>query len=384
MKLLYVANLRLPTEKAYGIQVVKMCESFARAGAQVTLLVPSRNNSKISQDVFDYYGVQRIFQVKKLSTPDFYWPGALDRLAFWLKSMLSGWILARYASHAEADVIYSRDEPPLYILTFLNKSKKIFFEMHNFSDSRKVFYNRFKKLGIGIITISAGLKEVLIKNCFSKEKVIIAHDGVDASRIFDETSLPTNKDADRSKLNLPQDKKIVVYVGSFYERKGIYILADAAKILGDEVLIVALGGNEKELNRMKNYLDSNSITNFKMIGYNVKEAAIYQSVADVLVLPNTSREKVSELYTSPLKLFSYMASRRPIVASDLPSLREVLSENNAILVKPDSPSDLAMGIKKIISNPELANKLSTRAFTDVEEYTWDKRAEKILGFINIS
>lgn len=52
MKLLYIANLRMPTPKAYGIQIAKNCEAFARAGLEVELVVPSRPT--LNQDFYDY------------------------------------------------------------------------------------------------------------------------------------------------------------------------------------------------------------------------------------------------------------------------------------------------------------------------------------------
>lgn len=384
MRLLYIANQRLPTEKAYGIQIAKMCEAFARSGARVTLLMPTRGN-QITQDVFDYYGVERVFEARRLSTLSFHWPGALDWLAFWLKNLISGWILAKHVSTLEADLVYSRDELPLYILSFLNKSKKIVFEIHNFSSSRRFFYNRFKKLGIKIVAISVGLRQRLVEEGFGGDKILVAHDAVDAKKILDQAGSPVKKEDARSRLGLPRDKKIAVYVGSFYAWKGIYVLAEAAKILSEDVLIVAVGGKENELKEIQKYLDTRRIINFKTTGY-IQDAAkrdLYRAAADVLVLPNTSKEKISELYTSPLKLFSYMAARRPIVVSDLPSLREMLNESNAVLVKPDSPHDLADGIRKVISNPEWADKLSARAFADVQDHTWDKRAEKILSFTSL-
>ena len=76
-----------------------------------------------------------------------------------------------------------------------------------------------------------------------------------------------------------------------------------------------------------------------------------------------------------------MASRRPIVGTDLPTVREILNENNSVLVKPDDEGNLARGIEKVINDHFLVEKISSQAFEDIKQYTWQKRAEKILEFI---
>ena len=119
-----------------------------------------------------------------------------------------------------------------------------------------------------------------------------------------------------------------------------------------------------------------------IIGYRShSEIPYWLKAADVLVLPNSGKEEISKYWTSPIKMFEYMASKRPIMASDLPSIREILNEGNAILVQPDNPQGLAEGIRKVLENKNLAEKISARAFDDVKQHTWAKRAEKILDFI---
>ena len=78
--------------------------------------------------------------------------------------------------------------------------------------------------------------------------------------------------------------------------------------------------------------------------------------ADILVIPNKQGDKASEEYTSPLKLFEYMASHRPIISSDLPSLREILTEKEALFFKPDSPGDLAKVLSENMDNSALLQK----------------------------
>jgi glycosyltransferase involved in cell wall biosynthesis len=99
--------------------------------------------------------------------------------------------------------------------------------------------------------------------------------------------------------------------------------------------------------------------------------------ADVLILPNP-RSAISSDFTSPLKLFEYMASGRPIVASDLPALREILrQEENALLVDAGNPPALVAAIRRIKDDPALGARLARQAQADVREFTWNRRAERL-------
>jgi len=85
MKLTYIVNARLPTEKAHGIQIMKMCESFSRAGAKLTLIVPKRRQPKEfkGKDPFKYYNVDKKFILKKIPCIDLM--GIIPNpFAFWL------------------------------------------------------------------------------------------------------------------------------------------------------------------------------------------------------------------------------------------------------------------------------------------------------------
>ena len=93
MRLLYLANVRLPTEKAHGLQIVQNCEAFAEAGADVTLWTARRVNTaelRGIDDVWTHYGVKRNFELRRLPCLDLIWlvpnrTGRLAQVIFWLQ-----------------------------------------------------------------------------------------------------------------------------------------------------------------------------------------------------------------------------------------------------------------------------------------------------------
>ena len=118
MKILYIANLRMPTEKAYGYQIAKMCEAFTLARHQVELVVPKRKRL-VKEDFYTYYDIHKNFVFKILPSPDFYWPGKLDRVAVILKNLISAVSLFFYIWDTNSDVVISRDELPIFLASFI-------------------------------------------------------------------------------------------------------------------------------------------------------------------------------------------------------------------------------------------------------------------------
>src|ERR1700683_1585425 len=114
-----------------------------------------------------------------------------------------------------------------------------------------------------------------------------------------------------------------------------------------------------------------------------RELADNQAAADVLVLPNSGKYSISVRDTSPLKLFTYMASGKPIVASDLPSIREVLTDETATFFKADDPEDLARAINHVCGSNADANVRALNARREVQRYTWDARARVIFTSVTM-
>ena len=367
MTLTYIANARIPTEKAHGIQIMQMCRTFANSKFDVELVIPKRFNY-IKTDPFQYYGIKRSFEIKKLPCLDLI---VLDKyighLGLWVESFTYFIFLFFYLLFKNPSLIYTRNVL-LLPLTFLKKN--VFFEAHTFPRNYSLYSPFFKRLK-GIVVITQKLKDLFVQKGISPDKILVASDGVDLEKF----NIKETKEECRKKLNLPLDKKIVLYTGHLYQWKGVQTLVAASEYLPANVEVYFVGGTTKDIRDFR--LQTLNLK-LKIVGHKpYSEIPCWLRASDVLVLPNSAKEEISKSWTSPLKLFEYMAAKKPIISSDLPSLREVLNKGNAILVKPDSPEELAEGIKKALENPGLANKISEQAFLDVKQYTWDNRVKKI-------
>ena len=372
MKLLYIQNLRIPTEKAHGIHIMKMCEAFASRGdIEVALVVPRRFN-KIKKDPFDYYGSSRIFKLKKLPCLDLI---PLDRLighlGLWIESITFSFFVFWYLLFQKADIIYTRDK---FLLPLSLFRKNLAFEAHTFP--RNYFlYSFFLKRTKKIIVITQQLKILFSRGGVQESNILIAPDGVDLENF----NIKESKEECRSKLNLARDKKIVLYTGHLYKWKGATVLLDVARKLQD-VLFIFVGGTEKDIASFKQ--KAGSLDNIIIAGHRpYQEIPRWLKAADVLVLPNSGKADISKHWTSPMKMFEYMAAKKPIVASNLPSIKEILNKDNAILVEPDSSGALVLGIKTALQNSQLSDKISGKAFEDVKEHSWERRVENILNFL---
>ena len=136
--------------------------------------------------------------------------------------------------------------------------------------------------------------------------------------------------------------------------------------------------------RIETLVDKLDARNVHIQGYvPYYKVSTYMSAADVLVVPNSGRYDISKYYTSPIKLFEYMASKRPIVAANLPSLREVVvDQETALLFNPDDPNSLAKAIRLLQVDSELSKELVANAVLVSRKYTWNNRANNILEFVH--
>lgn len=376
MKLFYIANIRFPTEKAHGVQIMKSCEAFADEGKEVTLFVSSRE-TPIKDDPFDFYNVRRNFSIQKVNNFDaFRFEKHLGPLSFWIQSILF-LINASKISIPSEVLIYTRNIEIAWL--FSQKGHRVAYEAHVWPESKEWLYKKFLTKVKYIICNSKGTEIEFKKKGFTH--TFSVPNGVDTD-IF---NAHIDSVEFRAKFGFPSDKKIVMYTGHLYAWKGIDVVIEAGKILkeNNDILFVLVGGTQTDIKKYKEIIEKEGLKNTMLCGHQEQSTMpYYLACADVFVLPNVPISRESERYTSPIKMFEYMASKRPIIASNLPSIQEILNENNAVIVESGNADSLVKGIIKGLDNNEYTKKIVENAFNDVQEYTWKKRAQKILDYLN--
>jgi len=380
-----VANTRLPSERAQGLQVVQSAAAFARLGLDIELLHARRTRELAlppGTDLFAHCGVPALGRprVSAVECCDILerFPRALQ---FW-PSRLQEWSFS-----ANAASLLLRDAPPRWVLSreiecaerlVRAGHRSIFLEIHSVPGGRwrRRLLLRAAQGACGVIAISGGVREDLLSLGIETSKLIVEHDAFEPERF---RSLPTRSEARRA-LDLPSERAVVVYTGGLLAWKGVDVLVEAARRV-PEALIVIAGGMEQDIAALR--ARASGIPNVRIDGLQPpSRVALYLAAADVGVAPNRSAPAISARYTSPLKVFEAMAVGLPLVASDLPSLRELLRHgSDAWLVRADDAEELAGGLKKLLGDADLRRALGQSLAARSAEHTWDARAQRLVRWM---
>lgn len=360
MKIFYVALSEIPSRYANSIHVMKMCSSLARENL-VTLYVPDKVSAK--SDVYKYYGVEDNFKIKKL-----YWGGMKGR------GYLFAFIFMLQCFFKKPDLVYGRC---LLACAFSSLIARVptRYEAHAPVD-RYDFIHRllFKfmhrsKCFDKLIVISEALEDMYKKLGYTG-KTLVAHDGADESKFVNDLKSPDKV-----------ERYCVGYFGHLYSGRGMEIIVSCAKEM-PEVDFLVVGGNNEDV---VNWKSCGATSNIIFKGF-VEPALVdeYRSKCHVLVAPYQNKVSInnagdSSKYMSPLKIFEYMSSGVPIVCSDLPVLREVLNEENSVLVPSNNVEAWVSAIRGLIKDQNMCRTLSEKALSDFKEkYTWSGRARDVL------
>jgi len=364
LSILYLTLRDFPRRVANRVQTMKMAEALS-SFCNLTLSVSKLNAPK--KELFNYYGIPDNFDIHEFGEPRF-GPHTLMLLPAVLNLIYS----------SRPDYIFVREEYPAWILSKLFSN--IIYEMHDFNPEKLWLYRSIVNNSRVTVVITSALVEKCKRYGIPVEHVQVLSGGVDLSLFQNKI----DKSEARALLDLPERKHLVMYSGRLREWKGIYTLIDSLHYLDDDAMLVLVGGFEGEKELVERFVEKHGLNGRVILcGHqDHRKIPVYLTAADILVLPNSGKTEESRHHTSPLKMFEYMASNRPIIASDLPSIREVLDENTAVLIEPDSPRKLAAGIKDIIEDPDKSSLLVDNARKIVQGYSWVERARSLISSLH--
>jgi glycosyltransferase involved in cell wall biosynthesis len=285
------------------------------------------------------------------------------------------WVAVQYVRWKKPDIVYTRNIWAALWLTRLGYP--VVFEGHQLPGTYETpafacllqcaaSTSAFR----GFVLISQGVANAYRSMGAPMDKVLVLHDGVDMERF---------QSPERHRIMSFVDTiRVVCYVGSMGHGRGVDVLLEAVDKLHNVVLLL-VGGQPDDIAFYRALVQQKGYSRVVIVGH-VPNTMVphYLFSADVVVIPSTSDLSIAA-FTSPMKLFEYMAAERPIVATALPTIHEVLQhEQNALLVDPDSAEALARGIRRVLDEPMLAQQIAQKARSDINYYTWNRRAAVIL------
>tara|TARA_X000000950_G_scaffold215871_1_gene259802 strand:+ start:717 stop:1925 length:1209 start_codon:yes stop_codon:yes gene_type:complete len=396
MKIAVVSNGHIPSQWAHSINIVKHANAFSKLGHEIELLSVKRFKEdqllkKIS-NIYSWYGIDILpikyfkdnsifyFKEKKflkiiLKLANLFLPKFFQQIVDPEKK------ISQYIRSKNFDLCFART----YNVVKYNIENKIptILETHN--SSPKNIKNLIELLNLsqskyflGLVTIHDKLKENFLKLGVPKEKLLVLEDAVDLEK-FDLVS--DNIEINRKKLSIPLNKTIVMYCGSLKAGKGINLILNSAKKLEckNDILFYIIGGDENDINYWKNFngINYNNVI-FKSFveGFQVPQ---YLKSANILFMPYETKNNYNSVMdletTSPIKLFEYMASKKPIITSNIETIKKVLKNRESGILVDGKFENV---ILDLLVDDKLCSKISSKAYQNVKNYTYNKRCTTIL------
>ena len=352
-KIYYVAELNLPSKSAYSIHVMKMCEAFSKLKYDINLFVINKKNkNQLNKD----YNINYKFKVISIFN-NFVLLNFVIRIIFALKILSKN--TEKNALFLSRSIIFS-----LIACLF---SKKIILELHHeITGISKIIYWLLKKLNLienlKYIFLSSNLNYIYKIN---KEKYLVLDDAVNL--------------ADFNKKKGIKYKKTCVYVGSFFEGKGVEQIFRLAK--KNKKTFFHIYGEKKYLRENKK---EKNVKIFDYINYSKIPTIISRYEVALMPYQRKVRGRGSiwlQKYMSPLKMFDYMAAKMIIIASNLKVYKHILKNNfNCILVNVNEDEKWSKAIRLAFKKNYKNRYLRENAYKTAKKYTWDKRCKKIINF----
>jgi glycosyltransferase involved in cell wall biosynthesis len=378
VRILYFTDVRFPIERANGVQAMATAQALACRGHEVRLVVRP-DVFQPARDPFAFYE----------------WP-AEPRLAieyariagpFWLRRLeYLGAAVARAARARRADLLFTRDLGVARLLLRVPGRPPLVYESHGYAP---VFAETLDELVSGASRAPASKGRRLVAReaavwrgaeGYVSTTHVLAHELTVRFGARSHVSvIPNGVRLPPAPPPPPAGPPTVVYAGHLYPWKGADVLVQAlARLPGVHATVLGGRMGDPDLARVTALATGLGVSSRVTFTGFVPASGVTAALAAATVAVVPTLDTASARYTSPLKMFEYMAARRPIVASDLPPVREILTDRvNARLVPPGDPVALAAAVADLVADPDGAARLVDRAAADVAAYTWERRAVRL-------
>jgi len=372
VRIVYPLLWSRPDRKACRQQTMGTVAALARRGHEVTLLMPrgERDSAFHADELRAYFQVEGQFELLQRPSP---WAGdALVRTLLWLRQVFHDPALLA------ADILYSRI-PAMFGVGSLSPVPFATDHYRPWPDdlpAARSFIRRTSRHRncLGLILHSAYAASAYERAGVDPARILVAHNGVETSS----NGVPT-RGAARARLGLPADRAVAVYAGRLNAEKGLDQVFALAERRPDVLFLLVGSEGEGPIE-----VEARSRANVQIVPWQPPEdLPIWLAAADLLLVP-ASREPLEKYRNCvmPLKLISYLAAGRPILAPEAPDTAELLiHRHNAMLVPSGDPAAGVVAIDAILNEQNLARSIGEAARLTASGLTWDRRAEKIEGFL---
>lgn len=292
------------------------------------------------------------------------------------KSSFRGWAakeLRQIASGPNKPLLYFRTLkiPALLSPLLTTLAIRYFFEPHElfFESARnpakfRAMEQKVYAAALHLYPISSGLALGLEQEFGLKDSVTVAPLGHSGANLH----LPPYDPAAEARL---------LFTGSLLRWKGLETVLTAAHHLGVSFDIVGDAGGREHY---ENYCRERGYTNVAFHGHVPPEDLQNHYLPGTICVLPLSRANIAMKYTSPLKLFEYLASGRPVVAGDVPSVREIVQhKEHAILLEPENTDAWTRGLQDLLANRAAAAEMARCGRELATSCTWSVRAKSLVA-----
>lgn len=245
------------------------------------------------------------------------------------------------------------------------------------SEDQRHLEQRLWEVADSIVVVSSGLADILKEHGINEHKIFVVPNGVDPTRFAPSIS----GDSIRRRHRL-QETSVVGHVGSLTQIHDLDTLIDAFKLVldaHDADLKLLLVGDGPDRGCLMRKIESSGLDEHVILTGHVEygEVPVYLAAMDIVTVPLLEKNLK---YSSPIKLFEYMAMAKPIVGTNAGQIQEILSHGEtALLVEPHSPEALSEALLELLRDPQRGTELGGRARDLVcQRYTWEMNAWEIV------